>query len=72
LLSHSPQQNLTTLGHKHKKLTAFRIASELGSSSVCGKIDLSLDGSAQAISERVEEAVYGLISKIIETEKEAV
>jgi methionyl-tRNA formyltransferase len=68
----SPLQNLIMRGHKHTKLTALRMASELDAGPVYGKIDLSLDGSAQAIYERAGELVYGLISRIIETEKEPV
>jgi len=68
----SPLQNLIALGHKDTKLTALRMVAELDAGPVYGKIDLSLEGSAQAIFERAAELVYDLIEKIISNEPEPV
>ena len=68
----SPLQNLITRGHKNTKLTALRMSTELDAGPVYGKIDLSLEGSAQAIFERAAELVYNLIEKIIDAEPEPI
>ncbi len=68
----SPLQNLITRDHKETKLTALRMATELDAGPVYGKIDLSLEGSAQAIFERAAELIYDLIEKIISNEPEPV
>jgi methionyl-tRNA formyltransferase len=68
----SPLQNLIVRGHKDTKITALRMAPELDAGPVYGKIDLSLEGSAQAIFERAAELVYDLIEKIIINEPEPV
>ena len=68
----SPLQNLIVRGHKNTKITALRMATELDAGPVYGKVDLSLEGSAQAIFERAAELVYKLIEKIIDTELEPV
>lgn len=61
----SPLQNLIIRGHKKTKLTALQMSSELDAGPVYGKIELSLEGSANNIFERTAELVYELISKII-------
>ena len=66
----SPLQNLIARGHKDTKLTAFRMVDELDAGPIYGKMDLSLEGSAQAIFERAAELVYDLIRVIVNSELE--
>lgn len=66
----SPLQNLIARGHKDTKLTAFRMVDELDAGPIYGKMDLSLEGSAQAIFERAAELVYDLIRVIVNSKLE--
>ena len=68
----SPLQNLIARGHKNTKLTALRMVSKLDAGPVYGKIDLSLEGSAQVIFERAADFIYELIKKIVSSELEPV
>jgi methionyl-tRNA formyltransferase len=64
----SPLQNLISRGHTTTKLTALRMESELDAGPVYGKLELSLEGSAQEIFERTALLIYDLIGSIIEKE----
>ncbi len=63
----SPLQNLISRGLKDTKLTALRMVSELDAGPVYSKLEMSLEGNAQNIFERVAELVYDLISYIIDS-----
>lgn len=62
----SPLQNLIARGHKQTKLSALKMAEELDAGPVYGKTELSLEGSAQDIFERMAPKVYDLIKYIVE------
>ncbi len=61
----SPLQNLIVRGHKKTKITALKMVDGLDAGPVYGKIDLSLEGSAQEIFERAANKVYELIDDIV-------
>lgn len=64
----SPLQNLIVLGHKETKLTALKMVKELDAGPVYGKIDLSLEGRAQDIFQRMSILVWDLIKRIVKEE----
>ena len=61
----SPLQNLIVRGHKTTKLTALKMIQDLDAGPVYGKLDLSLNGSAEEIFCRAAELCYIHIKKII-------
>jgi methionyl-tRNA formyltransferase len=61
----SPLQNLIARGHASTKLTALRMIQELDAGPVYKKVDLSLNGSAQEIFERMAPKIIDLIEVII-------
>lgn len=68
----SPLQNLIVRGHKTTKLTALRMVKDLDAGPVYKKIDLSLEGSAQEIFERMAPKIYDLALYIVENEPEPI
>ena len=64
----SPLQNLIVRGHTHTKVTALRMVEALDAGPVYGKIELSLEGAAGVIYERLSEKIYELIDSLIQEE----
>ena len=64
----SPLQNLISRHIETTKLTALRMSEELDAGPVYGKLDLSLDGPAHEIFERVAELCYEHVIRIVAEE----
>jgi len=64
----SPIQNLIVRGHRDTKLTALRMVEELDAGPVYLKRDLSLEGRAQDIFERMADLTWGMIASLVEHE----
>jgi methionyl-tRNA formyltransferase len=64
----SPLQNLILRKHLTTKVSALRMMSELDAGPVYAKKELSLDGSAEEIFERLADCCFSLIKDIIKNE----
>ena len=64
----SPLQNLILNGHKTTMLSAFRMTAELDVGPIYKKVELSLEGSAQQIFNRMSKSCYELIEIIVKKE----
>ncbi|MHA1114307.1 MAG: methionyl-tRNA formyltransferase, partial [Alphaproteobacteria bacterium] len=60
----SPLQNLIARGHTETKVSALRMVAEMDAGPIYLKRPLALDGSAQAIFERLADLVYGMAAEI--------
>ena len=68
----SPLQNLISRGHVETKLSALKMTENIDAGPVYLKKNISLDGNAQRIYERISELIYSIIKVIIENEPEPI